>query len=329
MNYLLIISLLLTFSYAKEATVKQLFSVQIVKVKEVNVAKSLESYGYVTLDESRVYDVSPRFGGFVEVLYANKLYHEVKRGDMLVKVYSPEVLRAKYDYLNTLNYTKPNSTMLKSAKEKLQLLNIPQNEINAIDKQRIISKFTTISSPIDGYIFKKSINNNSAFNEKNSLYTIVNLSTVWVEVKIHQNQLSRLKSIEDFMIKTSAYPQTFKAKKVQLYPELDPKEESFTLRLEVENAKHLLKPGMYATVEMSSKKHTYLTLPTTAVARKNGKFYVFRVGEYEGEYEPFEIKVEALNPDSYIIKSGLHDGDAVVNNALFMMDSDAQINGLY
>ena len=83
------------------------------------------------------------------------------------------------------------------------------------------------------------------------------------------------------------------------------------------------------SVAMNQKADTYLTLPTTAVIRKNGVFYAFVVGEYEGEYEPLQIEVEVLNPDTYIVKSGLSAGDEVVNNALFMMDSDAQVNGLY
>ncbi len=331
MKYLLILSMFLSHAYAKEATIEQLFNVQTVKVKEVNDSKSIKSHGFVTVDQTRVYDISPRFGGYVEDLYANKLYQHVKKGDKLVTVYSPEVLKAKDDYLNTINYTKsrPNKSMLKSAKEKLLLLNVSQAEINAIDKMQKNSSFTTITSPASGYIFKKFLNNNSAFNAKDIIFKIVNLDKVWVEAKINQSQLSTLENIENFIITTSAYDRVFHAKKMQLFPELDPKEESFTLRLEVENEQHLLRPGMYTSIKMSSPKQTYMTLPTTAVIRKNGKFYVFMVGEYEGEYEPLEVTVELLNPDTYIIKSGLGSDDEVVNNALFMMDSDAQINGLY
>lgn len=331
MKYLLLLTAFLTLLQAKEASVEQLFSVQTVKVQQVNVAKNIKSYGFVKADESRIYDVSPRFGGYVEVLYADKLYLHVNKGEALAKVYSPEVVKAKDDYLNTLNYTKirPNTTILKSAKERLSLLNISQNEIDAIDNEHVTSSFTTIVSPAEGYIFSKSLNHNSAFNAKNTVFKIVNLDKVWVEVKIHQNQLNTLHGVEKFTLNTSAYAQSFEAKKVQLYPELDPKEESFTLRLEVKNESHLLKPGMYATVEMSSINKSYLTLPATAVIRKNGKFYVFRVGEYAGEYEPSEVTAEVYSPEIYIIKSGVNDGDEVVNNALFMMDSDAQINGLY
>ena len=86
---------------------------------------------------------------------------------------------------------------------------------------------------------------------------------------------------------------------------------------------------MYVSVESSSEKKEFLTLPTTSVIRKNDAFYVFVSGEYEGEYEPRKVDVEVLNSKTYILKSGLKEGDEVVNSALFLMDSDAQINGLY
>ncbi|MBL4730386.1 MAG: efflux RND transporter periplasmic adaptor subunit [Sulfurimonas sp.] len=326
MKYLLF-SLVLAFTSidAKIKTVEQLFNVQTVKVKKSSYAKTLKSYGFVKVDSSKVYDVAPRFGGFVEKLYANKLYEKVVRGQALARVYSPEVLKAKDGYVNSLRYAK-NKTMIESSRAKLKLLNIPSNEIKSMKKKRTL---TTIVSPIHGYIFKKNINNNSAFNAKDVLFEIVNLDNVWVEVNIHQDQLARLSTLDTFILSTPALSQTFVAKSSGVYPHLDLKEESFTLRLEVANPQTLLKPGMYMNVIMSQEKENYLTLPTTAVIRKNGNYYAFVVGEYEGEYEPLEIRVEVLNPSTYIIKSGLSEGDSVVNNALFMMDSDAQINGLY
>jgi Cu(I)/Ag(I) efflux system membrane fusion protein len=244
---------------------------------------------------------------------------------VLARVYSPEVLKAKDEYANSLRYSK-NKTMIRSSMTKLQLLNIPIKEIQTVQKER---NYTSIISPAKGYIFKKLVNNNSAFNAKQVLFEIVNLDNVWVEINIHQNQLQILQTVDTFTLSSPALDETFQAKNSGIYPMIDAKQESFTLRLEVKNKDLKLRPGMYMHVAMNQKEKNYLTLPTTAVIRKNGIFYVFIVGEYKGEYEPIEIQVEVLNPDTYIIKSALQAGDTVVNNALFMMDSDAQINGLY
>ena len=143
--------------FAKGASVEQLFSVQTIKVKKQSFQNKIRSYGYVKADDSRKFSVSPRFGGFVVKLYANKIYQRVKKGEALVSVYSPEILKAKSEYLNTFNYAKklPSRSMLESAKLKLKLLGISNREINNIVKKKRVTPNTTIYSPIDGYIFTK------------------------------------------------------------------------------------------------------------------------------------------------------------------------------
>lgn len=331
MRRLLILLLCTVPLMAKEATVRQLFSVQTVKVKEEKTALSLENYGYVKADESKIYDVSPRFGGYIKTLYADKLYQKVKKGERLAKVYSPEVLQSKEGYINAISYDKKRSNpeMVQSARVKLQLLDLPEYEIDALKKRGRAREESYIYSPSDGYLFEKNVNNRAAFSAKQKLFTIVNLEKVWIEVKIYQKDLYRYRELNNFSVKVVGLEKAFKATKLQLYPNIDPKEATATLRLEAVNKKGELLPGMYATITASGSAESRLTLPSTAVIRKNGKYYVFGIGEYEGEYAPIAVDAEVLDADTYEIKSALKKGDEVVNNALFMMDSDAQINGLY
>jgi len=316
---------------ASEVTVEQLFNVQTVKVKEQSRAIETKNFGYVKADASRVYEVVPRFGGYIVILYADKQYQKVKKGERLAKVYAPEVLQAQEDYLNAINYDKKrsNPAMVESAREKLRLLGIPEREIDAVKKSGKAKDHTYIYAPASGYIFEKGVNNRGAFNIKQKLFTIVNLDEVWVEAKLYQKDLYKYAKLTEFDVQAVGVEKSIKAKREQLYPSLDPKEATATLRLAVNNQEGTLLPGMYTTIMASSKVKPYLTLPTTAVIRKNGQFYVFGVGEFEGEYEPMSVDVEPLDNNTYIIKSGLSVGDEVVDNALFMMDSDAQINGLY
>jgi Cu(I)/Ag(I) efflux system membrane fusion protein len=329
----LFLALLLPLAlFAQEKpTVEQLFSVQTVKVKELNTSHAKKNYGYVVADEARIYDVSPRFGGFVEKLYADTIYKYVKKGEPLVTLYSPEVYKAKEDYLNSYNYAKirNNKGMLASAKRKLELLGVDAREIAAVLKERKISQNTTIYAPISGYIFQKSILKGAAFNAKNRLFEIVNLDRVWVEAKIFEDDVSWIKNANSFAVHFKTTPKVYKTNTKLLYPNLDPKEATLTMRLSLENKDNTLFPGMYASIISKERAKRYLTLPQSAVIRKGGKYYVFVVGEYEGEYEPLEVSVKPLNNQTYIIVDGLSVGDEVVNNALFMMDSDAQINGLY
>ena len=315
----------------KEATVEQLFSVQTVKVKKELISQRIKNYGYVKMDQARMYDISPRFGGYVVTLNADKIYKKVKKGEPLVRVYSPEVFKAKEEYLNTYKYTKQraNKGMLASAKLKLQLLGISKDEINQLIKNKKASANTTIYAPVDGYIFIKNIDNGAAFKAGQQLFQIVNLDEVWIEAQLFEEERARLAMTQNYELNFKGLTKTYMTKKVLLYPQLDPKVATLTLRLRVKNADHQLFPGMYASVTSLKDESVQLTLPTTAVIRKNGKYYVFMVGEFEGEYEPLEVGVKILNPNTYTIIQGLSEGDEVVNNALFMMDSDAQINGLY
>ena len=316
---------------ASEVTVEQLFNVQTVKVKEEKRGMSMKNFGYVTADESRVYEVVPRFGGYIITLYADKKYQKVQRGARLAKVYAPEVFQAQEDYVNAINYDKKrsNPAMVQSAREKLQLLGVPEREINDVKKSGKAKKYTYIYAPASGYLFEKLVNNRGAFNIKQKIFTIVNLDEVWIEAKIYQQDLYKYQNIEAFQVNAVGLKEHFKAKQSQLYPNLSQKEATATLRLIAKNPKGKLLPGMYTTITANHSSQNYMTLPTTAVIRKNGKFYVFGVGEFEGEYEPMVVDATPLDNNTYIIKSGVSVGDEVVNNALFMMDSDAQINGLY
>lgn len=326
----LLLFVMLSITLMAEATVKQLFSVQSVKVKKQNFTKMSKSYGYVKVDESRVYKVTSRFGGYVEKLYVDKTYMKVTKGQRLVEVYSPAVFKAKEEYLNTYKYTqkRPNRGMLESSKLKLKLLGISDKEIRALIKSKKATQMTSIYAPFDGYIFKKSIEKGSAFSEKTELFEIVNLDKVWVEAKVFEEQRKAVKNTKEYLLSFKGISQSYRTSKSFLYPLQDEKEATQTLRLELDNDGQLF-PGMYASVQFLSPKEEVLSLVRTAVIRKNGAFYVFVVGDFKGEYEPRKVEVSVLDNNTYKVESGLNEGDEVVNNALFMMDSDAQINGLY
>ena len=276
-------------------------------------------------------DVTTWYSGFVEELYADTLYKKVNKGDALAKVYSPEVYKAKQDYINSINYNMKTSMpeMLKSSKIKLRLLGVSQKEINAIASKRYADAFTTVYAPISGWIFEKNINEGSSFNSKKRLFQIVNLDKVWVEVMLFQDELKNVDTLTKIKVKVKGLEKTFDATKSLLYPMLDPKEATATLRLMVENNSELLKPGMYAKVYSSATSKTRLVIPRTAAIRKSGTWYAFLATEFKGEYEPIEISVKPLDTKHFEVVNGLKIGDTLVENALFMMDSDAQINSVY
>ena len=311
--------------------IEQLFNVRTVKVKKLTAAKEQVNYGYIVIEDSRRVEVVSWYSGYVEALYADTLYKKVKKGDALVKVYSPEVYKAKQDYLNAIKFNAQRATlgMLRGAKEKLRLLNVSQKEIDLIKNTGKVDEYTTIYAPISGWIFKKNLNMGSSFKKQEKLFEIVNLDKVWIEAKLFQKELQNLNKLNNFTVKVNGIPTVFKAKKTLLYPMLDPKEATATLRLTVNNNNDILKPGMYTKIHASAETQSRLVIPRTAALRKDGKWYAFLATEFKGEYEPVEIELEPLDNVYFIVKKGLSNGENIVNNALFMMDSDAQINSIY
>jgi len=315
----------------KNTTVKQLFNVRTVAVKEIKTAKEQTNYGFIVAEDSAVVDVLTRYSGFVEDLYADTLYKKVEAGDALASVYSPEVYKAKQDYLNSINYNMKTSMpeMLKSAKIKLELLGVCQKEIEDIAKEHYADAYTTIFAPISGWVYEKNINDGDSFTTKKRLFQIVNLDNVWMEAKLFQNELKTLDKLKNFKVTVKGLEKVFDAKKSLLYPMLDPKEATATLRLSIKNKEGLLIPGMYAKLHAHATDKSRMVIPRTAALRKSGLWYAFLATEFKGEYEPIEIKVQPLDNKYFEVIEGLRLDDIIVNNALFMMDSDAQINSIY
>lgn len=312
-------------------TIEQLFNVKTIKVKTITTAKEQINYGYIVAEDSRKFDIHAWFSGYVTKLFADTLYKKVEKGDALAHVYSPEVYKAKQDYLHSLEFDEKRASpqMLHSAQTKLRLLGVNNEEIKRIKNERKADEFTTIYAPQSGWIFEKNINQGASFSTQKKLFQIVNLEKVWIEVKLYQDEIEKLSLLKHFTVKPKGISKTYTAKKSLLYPRLDPKEATVTLRLLLDNDEALLKPGMYAKVHASAHAKSRLVIPRTAAIRKNGTWYAFLATEFKGEYEPIVIQIKPLDSQHYEIIKGLKEGDTLVNNALFMMDSDAQINGAY
>lgn len=317
--------------HVNKHTVEQLFNVTVITVKRESTAKEQVNYGYIVAPDDQKVDVLTRYSGFVTELYADTLYQRVKKGDPLVKVYSPEVYKAKMDYLNSIKYNRKKAMpkMLQSAQIKLALLGVDKREIASIRKSLRADAYTTVYAPISGWIFEKNINKGASFNDKKRLFQIINIDKVWMEAKLFQNQLEDIDKLEHYRVQVKGISETFMAHKTLLYPMLDPKKATATLRLSIDNQAQMLKPGMYAKVYASRSKKSHLVIPRTAAIRKNGTWYAFLATEFKGEYEPVEITIKPLSKKQFEVLSGLHENETIVNNALFMMDSDAQINGIY
>lgn len=330
MKYIFGTMILLIAIGLQAAPIVQQFNVTTVKVKRSDSTMVMgKNFGYLRADEGKESIVSLRFGGYVEKLRATETYQHISKGEVLAEVYSPEVLQAKEEYLSALKYNaiRSSSGMVESTKERLVYLNIPMSEITAIEKTGKVRTTTTVRSPDGGYIFEKKLNKGSAFTAMQPLFRIVKLNSIWLEMKFPPEQLESLQKVTSYKIQISGFERPYYAKRGKIYPNTNPSESTLTMRLNLPNSGGKLFPGLYATIYPMMQSASVLVVPRNAVIRKKGKWFCFKKGEYEGEYEPTQVSVVQAQNDRYEIKSGLKEGDEVVANALFLMDSDAQING--
>ena len=318
-----IIVMITAWLHADIIRVEQLFSVQTVNVEKRMKALSVSSFGKASFRDQDVHIVAPRFSGYVVGIAADKTYMRVQKGDTLARVYSPEVAKAAGEYIKTKKYAALKSLHL-SATHKLLAF-----DIDATQMTKHADKAIAIHAPTSGVIYTKNISNGSAFKAGSVLYSIVNIDKMWVEASLYEHQRSRVHVGDKVTVTFDAISKAYDATVLEILPFVNPKTTTISVRLELDNKNHAIFPNMYASVTFKGSEKTYLTLPKTAVIRKNGTHYVFVAGEYEGEYTPLEVKAKEIDANTYAIESGVKEGREVVNNALFLFDSDAMINGGY
>jgi len=316
MKKIFIIICLSIIVFAEPTDIKQLYNIKTVKVKKTTYKNIKSFYAITKLNESLVYDVTLRFNGYITKLFANKQMQYIDKGDKLFSIYSKELASIYQDIEISKKY---NQNIINNLYKKLILLNAPKSYTNnyTID----------INSPITGLILKKNINSGSFLKKGQTALEIASLKKIWVIGKIYQNSLKDINIGQDVNVFIEGIGK-FKSKIDYIYPYMDSKSKTIDVRVVLENKNRSIYPNLFAKIEITKNIKDILSLPKSAVLAKGNKKYVF-IPNKDGSYEPKEIKAKRLDSNIYQIISGLKDGQTVINNSLFLLDSDAITNGLY
>lgn len=323
---LLIITLFLTTVLnAQIIDAKQLFNKKIVKVKKEEVIENKSFYGITKIDESSIVDIVSRFDGYITNLNANKTYMNIKKGDVLYSIYSDDILSIQ----NELQIAKDiNKNIYSSTLLKLDNFDISKENQQKIKDGKLNNSGLVVTSPFNGILLQKNINNKSAVKKGTTLLQLGNLDKIWFEASIYQEDLSFVKKDKEAMIYIDGLNKMINSKVDFIYPIFDEKSKTVNVRFIIDNEKVELIPSMFGKVDINIKKDTLLTLPKTAVLKKANSFYVFKSTSND-EFEPVKINAKRVASNKYQIISGLEENDEVINNALFLLDSDAVTNNLY
>jgi len=310
---------------AKIIEVEQLFNKKTVLVKEEKIGITKSFYGKTKIDESKVVDVVTRFDGFVTKLNANKNLMYVKKGEPLFSIYSDKILSIQKEIKISRSIKK---NLYRSSLEKLKVLDLSNQEINRIKRNKSSLDGIKILSPLNALVIKKNINSKSAVKKGKLLLQLVDINKLWFIAKVYQKDLTFIKKDMSAYIYIDGLTQAVKSKVDFIYPMVNEKTKTVNVRFIIDNKDLNIYPNMFASVKIKSVNKTMLTLPKTAVLSKGSNHFVFKPIS-DKEFEPVKIEAKRISTNKYEILDGLTKGDKVINNALFLLDSDAVTNALY
>lgn len=324
-NVLILILLLGSFVNAEILDAKQLFNKKITKVKKEEILLSKSFYGITKIDESSTFDIVSRFDGYITNLNANKSYMTIKKGEPLYSIYSSEILSIQ----NELQISKElNQNIYQSTLLKLDNLDIPKESQEKIKSGKLNNNGLVVTSPTNGILLQKNINNKSSVLKGTTLLQIASLDKIWFIASVYQEDLAFIKKDKQSTIYIDGLNTSFNTKVDFIYPIFDDKSKTVDVRFILDNKELNLLPSMFGKVDIIDKQKELLTLPKTAVLKKSDSFYVFKYVSND-EFRPVKIEAKRINSNKYEIISGLNENDEVIDNALFLLDSDALTNSLY
>lgn len=329
--------LLLALSIAA-ATYGANYKISTVKAKETTLSPQKEFFAKTSYKDSSVKDITLKFSGYVEKVYVGEKYQNLKKGSLVLEIYSPEILALKEELIKTAEYAEKSKTfdddtfsktaaaLLESAKQRLLLLGVQKSEIDRTIASKTASRTVQVHSPYYGTVVEKSVFAGSFVEAGKPILKLADTSSLWAEVKIYESDIPLAKRGATVVLNFAGAPKTYRAKIEQILPEVSDKDRSLTARATLSNDGSLA-ANMFAKARIEEKGQKALILPKTAVLDKGKKQFVFV--KVDKRFEPQEVVAKKIDANNYRILDGLSDGDEVANDALFLLDSDAKINGLY
>ena len=298
---------------------------------------TVRATGNVVVDETRIVQVAPRVGGFVERLHVNVTGQQVRRGQPLLELYSPELLAAQQELLLAARLQRsigqssvpgiPDNTtdLVAAARRRFQLWDVSDAQVNEILRTGRTRRTMTLYAPASGVVTERMVVQGQSIMAGEKLYTIADLSRVWVEADLRGADAASVRAgtTADIDI-TGLEGRVFTGRVDYVYATLETDARTTRARIAVSNGSGLLKPGMYATVRLSTPSRTALTVPASAVVRTGERAFVF-VDLGGGKLKSQDVELGASAGDYTEVLAGVEPGQRVVTSAQFLLDSESNL----
>lgn len=305
------------------------------------VKDEIQAPGNVDIDEQLLSYVQTRYAGWIQNVAANATYQYVRKGQRLFTVYSPDLVSSEQELLLAKQNqhifahdvhgmgTQEDGWMLKAAEERLRQFGIPEEQIASVEQSGKPQREIVVNSPVSGYITERNALPNAYVQPDTKVYTIADLSTVWVYANVFQDDVGRLRPGDAAKVTVDAYPgRTFVGRIDQVLPQVDMATRTAKVRLVFRNPGVVLKPGMYVNVSIAVSLGRQMVVPASAVLQSGSRAIAF-LDHGNGSLEPRVVETGPQVDDSIVILSGLKPGDRVVSSANFLVDSEAQLQSAF
>lgn len=307
---------------------RQMIGVKTAQATHRDMTKVIRAVGKVDYDERRISNVSLKFDAWIGELKADYVGAPVKRGQILFTVYSPELLAAQQEYLETrqrLARRGPDDSLLKAARQRLMLWDISPAQVRLLEERGKALQYLPIFAPNSGTVVEKNVVEGSHMMTGSTLLRIADLSRVWVDAEVYEGDLPY---ISEGMPATVTLPylpdEAFQASVDYVYPYLEGKTRTARIRLVLDNPDGRLKPDMYAEVKLQSDLGHRLAVPEEAVLVAGESRVVF-VDLGEGKLRPTRVKTGTTVDGWTVIREGLELRDTVVTSGNFLIAAEAKL----
>ena len=311
-----------------------------VKTSEVGhkiVTDEIRATGNVVVDETRVAYVQTRFSGYIQRVFADATYQYVRKGQPLFAIYSPDLVATEREYLvakqnqqqvaqSTVSGVAASAaSLLDAAAERLKQWGVPSREIERLESTGQVQEEIEVYSPVSGFITERNALPSVAVQPEMRLYTIADLSTVWVQAQVFQNDLGRIKVGDVATLSVDTFPgRMFSGRVNFIYPQLDMDTRTAKVRIVFSNSGLQLKPGMFVNVALKVPMGRQLVIPASAILQSGTRQVAF-VDRGDGYLEPRDVQLGARAGDDFIVVKGVREGEKIITSANFLIDSESQL----
>lgn len=317
---------------------QQLIGVRTAAVEQRALQTTIRTVGTLAYDETRVTEIHAKIAGWIERTFVDYVGRQVRRGEPLFTVYSPDLLATQKEYLLALRAKRqladnPQAetragaeSLLAATRERLKLWDITDAQIDELERSGEPHKTLTLYSPFTGVVLERKAFAGQYITPEMSTFKIADLSTIWAVGQIFEYELPVVKMGQEATI-SFPYGQSSRVlvgRITYIYPDINPETRRARVRIEFRNPGLEFKPETYVTVVIQTPPHHELAIPKEAVIDTGVKQYAI-LAHPNGYFEPREIKTGPPSDEFYPLVSGLQVGDRVVTSAQFLVDSETNL----